>query len=118
MFIAAVSLLVSHAAARLAAGRPGASLTLVAISVILVGAVSSTLTVCLRSRRCQSALRLLPPLLWASARCVRRHRGLAAGAVVLLFDRQKVSTVRKTFYRQIMMLDPPIYSRNDRSTDI
>ena len=123
LFILAIGLLVGYILRRLGwlqrAGQT-VSLVLVAISVILVGAVCPALTVIYFSL--EEWFLDNPPINWLVPPATFGRvlqivfvvvAALLPALLYFLFDRQKVGTVRKTFYRQIVMLDPPIYSSHE-----
>jgi len=121
-FIVAIGLLVAYLLRRLGwlqqAGR-AVSLILVAISVIFVAALCPALTVMYFGLEewSQNAPEywLFPPATFGRMLQVVFViiAALLPALLYFLFDRQKVSTVRKTFYRQIVMLDPALYSSQE-----
>jgi hypothetical protein len=123
LFILAAGLLVGYILRRLGwlqrAGQ-AVSLVLVAISVIFVGAVCPALTVMYFSL--EEWFLDNPPVNWLVPPATFGRvlqivfvvvAALLPALLYFLFDRQKVGTVRRTFYRQIVMLDPPIYSSHE-----
>jgi hypothetical protein len=121
-FIVSVGLFVAYLLRRLGwlqqAGR-AVSLFLVAISVIFAAAVCPALTVMYFGLEewTQNAPQnwLFPPATFGRMLQVVFViiAALLPAMLYFLFDRQKVSTVRKTFYRQIVMLDPSLYSSQE-----
>ena len=120
LFIITVILLAGYVLRRLGwlqrAGQT-VSLALVAVSVIFVGAVCPALTVIYFSL--EEWFLDNPPVDWLLPPATFGRllqivfvviAALLPALLYFLFDRQKASTVRKTFYRQLVMLDPPIYS--------
>lgn len=121
-FFIAVGLLVAYVLRRLGwlqqAGR-AVSLILVAISVIFVAAVCPALTVVYFGleewMQNTPDLWLFPPATFGRMLQIVFViiAALLPALLYFLFDRQKVSAVRKTFYRQIVMLDPSLYSSQE-----
>ncbi len=122
MFFLSVCLLAGYFLRRMGwlqqTGR-AVSLILVAASVLFVAAVCPALTVMyfgLEEWMLNEPINwLFPPATFGRLLQVVFViiAALLPALLYFLFDRQKVTTVRKTFYRQIVMLDPSLYSSQE-----